>query len=84
MLYRLSDGSRRPAGAGPSVSRLSFECALRALIKRGSMLEAIQLLCQYLGLDENRNLRLGLREAKDACDGLKAEISRPLANKWRP
>jgi hypothetical protein len=67
-----------------SISRLSFECALRALIKHGSMIEAIKLLRQYVGLDENGNLRMGLREAKDICDGLKAEMSRPLANEWRP
>jgi hypothetical protein len=63
-----------------SISRLSFECALRALIKHGSMIEAIKLLRQYVGLDENGNLRMGLREAKDICDGLKAEMNRPLAD----
>ncbi len=66
------------------ISRLSFEYALRALIEHGSMLEAIKLLRQYVGLDENGNLRMGLREAKDLCDGLKAEMSRSLANEWRP
>ena len=66
-----------------NISRSSFECALRALIKHGSMIEAIKLLRQYVGLDENGNLRMGLREAKDICDGLKAEMSRPLANDWR-
>ena len=48
------------------------------------MIEAIKLLRQYAGLDENGNLRMGLREAKDICDGLKAEMSRPLANEWHP
>ena len=47
------------------------------------MIEAIKLLRQYVGLDENGNLRMGLREAKDICDGLKAEMSRPVANEWR-
>ena len=47
------------------------------------MIEAIKLLRQYVGLDENGNLRMGLREAKDICDGLKAEMSCPLANEWR-
>ena len=46
-----------------NISRSSFECALRALIKHGSMIEAIKLLRQYVGLDENGNLRMGLREA---------------------
>ena len=54
---------------------MSFECALRALIKHGSMIEAIKLLRQYVGLDENGNLRMGLREAKNICDGLKAEMN---------
>ena len=67
-----------------NISRSSFECALRALIKHGSLIEAIKLLRQYVGLDESGNLRLGLREAKDICDGLKAEMNRPLANEWRP
>ena len=66
-----------------NISRSSFECALRALIKHGSMIEAIKLLRQYVGLAESGNLRMGLREAKDICDGLKAEMSRPLANEWR-
>jgi hypothetical protein len=48
---------------------------LRALIKHGSLIEAIKLLRQYVGLDENGNLRMGLREAKDICDGLKAEMN---------
>jgi hypothetical protein len=63
---------------------LSFECALRALIKHGLLIEAIKLLRQYVGLDENGNLRMGLQDAKDICDGLKAEMSRPVANEWRP
>ena len=62
----------------------SFKCALRARIKHGSLIEAIKLLRQYVGLDENGNLRMGLREAKDICDGLKAEMNRPVANEWRP
>ena len=66
-----------------NISRSSFECALRALIKHGSMIEAIKLLRQYVGLDENGNLRMGLREAKNICDGLKAEMNRPVANEWR-
>ncbi len=65
------------------ISRLSFEYALRALIKHGSMLEAIKLLRQYVGLDENGNLRMGLKEAKDFCNGLKAEMNRAVANEWR-
>ena len=65
-----------------NISRSSFECALRALIKHGSIIEAIKLLRQYVGLDENGNLRMGLREAKDICEGLKAEMSRPLASEW--
>ena len=65
-----------------SISRLSFECALRALIKHGSMIEAIKLLRQYVGLDEDGNLRLGLREAKDICDGLKAEMNAARPPKW--
>ncbi len=48
------------------------------------MIEAIKLLRQYVGLDEGGSLKLGLREAKDICDGLKAEMSRPLANEWHP
>ena len=48
------------------------------------MIEAIKLLRQYVGLDESGNLRLGLREAKDICDGLKAEMNRPVANELRP
>jgi hypothetical protein len=40
--------------------------------------------CRYVSLDENWNLRVGLREAKDICDSLKAEMSRPMANEWRP
>jgi hypothetical protein len=34
-----------------NISRSSFECALRTLIKHGSMIEAIKLLRQYVGLD---------------------------------
>ena len=65
-----------------SISRSSFECALRALIKHGSMIEAIKLLRQYVGLDENGNLRMGLREAKDICDGLKAEMNAAKPPAW--
>ena len=65
-----------------SISRSSFECALRALIKHGSMIEAIKLLRQYVGLDENGNLRMGLREAKDICDGLKAEMNAASPPAW--
>ncbi len=67
-----------------SISRLSFECALRALIKQGMMIEAIKLLHQYAGLDEHDSLKLGLREAKDLCDSIKAEMNRTVANEWRP
>jgi len=42
---------------------------LRALTKHGSLIEAIKLLRQYVGLDENGNLRMGLREAKDITKG---------------
>ena len=66
-----------------NISRSSFECTLGTLIKHGSMSEAIKLLRQYVGLDENANLGMGLREAKDICDGLKAEMSGFLANEWR-
>ena len=79
---RLPDGSQRPAGAGHYVSRLSFECALLTLIKHGSMIEAIKLLRQYVGLDESGNLRMGLREAKDICDGLKAEMNATRPPAW--
>jgi hypothetical protein len=65
-----------------NISRTSFECALRALIKHGSMIEAIKLLRQYAGLDENGNLRLGLREAKDICDGVKAEMNAAKPPAW--
>jgi hypothetical protein len=65
-----------------SISRLSFECALRALIKHGSTIEAIKLLRQYVGLDENGNLRMGLRDAKDICDGLKAEMNTAKPPAW--
>ncbi len=39
------------------------------------MIEAIKLLCQYVGLDENGNLKMGLRKAKDIGDGLKADVN---------
>ena len=52
------------------------------LIKHGSLIEAIKLLRQYAGLDENGNLRMGLREAKDICDGLKAEMSAARPPAW--
>ncbi len=58
-----------------NIIRSSFECALCALIKHGSMIEAVNLLRQYVGLDESGNLRLGLREAKDICEGLRAEMN---------
>ena len=66
-----------------NISRLSFEYALHVLIKHCSMIEAVKLLRQYVGLDENGSLRMGLKEAKDMCDSLKAEMSRPVANEWR-
>ena len=44
--------------------------------------EAINLVRQYVGLDENGNLRMRLKEAKDFCDGLKAEMNRTVANEW--
>ena len=65
-----------------NISRSSFECALRTLIKHGSMIEAIKLLRQYVGLDEHGNLRMGLREAKDICDGLKAEMNAARPPAW--
>ena len=58
----------------PELGTVSAACRLRvrcALIKHGSMIEAIKLLRQYVGLDESGNLRMGLREAKDFCDGLR-------------
>ena len=46
------------------------------------MIEAIKLLRQYVGLDESGNLRMGLREAKDICDGLKAEMNAARPPAW--
>ncbi len=65
-----------------NISRSSFECALRTMIKHGSMIEATKLLRQYVGLDEHGNLRMGLREAKDICDGLKAEVNAARPPAW--
>ena len=59
--------SQMEAGDMPdlgNISRSTFECALRAPIKHSSMIEAIKLLRQYVGPDENGNLRLGLREGQ--------------------
>ncbi len=58
-----------------NINRLSFECALCVLIKHGSKIEAIKLLRQYVGLNEDGDLRMGLRKVKDICDGLKTEMN---------
>ena len=39
------------------------------------MIEAIKLLRQYVGLDENGNLRMGLREVKDLCDAVRKGLA---------
>ena len=46
------------------------------------MIEAIKLLRQYVGPDENGNHRMGLREAKDVCEGLKAEMNAARPPAW--
>ncbi len=35
------------------------------------MIEAVKMLGQDVGLDECGSLKLGLRDAKDICDGIR-------------